>query len=173
MNQHYLYKALVILLKSLQGPELQVGIVYLTYDSDWVKFSEKKCLRHFLPDCSYELSKGNRTRDFFACLKITTHKLQRALVATSFNNWAAISFTQLWHIGVKSFLNLVSYTCILSKDIYETLLHNSMFYWSSAKKFAPNIDHLIKFFSIQSSYVRCLWRPISLSVRKGRSAQIF
>ena len=79
---------------------------------------------------------------FFACLKITTHKLQRALVATSFNNWAAISFTQLWHIGVKSFLNLVSYTCI-----YGTLLHNSIFYWSSA----PNIDHLIKMFSIQSS----------------------
>ena len=71
---------------------------------------QKKCLRHFLPDCSYELSKGNR--DFFACLKITTHKLQRALVATSFNNWAAISFTQLWHIGVKSLLNLVSYACI-------------------------------------------------------------
>ena len=93
----------------------------------------KKCLRHFLPDCSYELSKGNRSKYFFACLKITTHKLQRALVATSFNNWAAISFTQLWHIGVKSFLNLVSYTCILSKDIYETLLHNSVFYWSSAK----------------------------------------
>ena len=41
MNQHYIYKALVLLLKSLQGPELQVGIVYLTYDSDWVKFSEK------------------------------------------------------------------------------------------------------------------------------------
>ena len=34
VNLHYLYKALVILLKSLQGPELQVGIVYLTYDSD-------------------------------------------------------------------------------------------------------------------------------------------
>ena len=49
---------------------------------------------------------------FFACLKITTHKLQRALVATSFNNWAAISFTQLWHIGVKSFLKLVSYNLI-------------------------------------------------------------
>ena len=107
---------------------------------------QKKCLRHFLPDCSYELSKGNRRRDFFACLKITTHKLQRALVATSFNNWAAISFTQLWHIGVKSFLNLVSYTCILSKDIYETLLYNPIFFWSNAKKFAPNIDHLIKFF---------------------------
>ena len=122
MNQDYLYKALV-LIKCLQGPELQVGIVYLTYDSDWVKFSEeKKCLRHFFYQTALMNFQRVTEEGFFsACLKITTHKLQRALVATSFNNWAAISFTQLWHIGVKSFLNLVSYTCILSKDIYKTL----------------------------------------------------
>ena len=146
MNQHYLYKALVILLKSLQGPELQVGIVCLTYDSDWVKLSEKNVYVIFYQTALMNFQRVTEEGIFFACLKITTHKLQRALVATSFNNWAAISFTQLWHIGVKSFLNLVSYTCILLKDIFETLLHNSIFHWSSAKKFAPNIDHMIKLF---------------------------
>ena len=124
--QHYLYKALVILLKSLQGPELQVGIVYLTLTVIESNF-QKKCLRHFFPDCSMNFQRVTEEGIFFCLLEdylLHTHKLQRALVATSFNNWAAISFTQLWHIGVKSFLNLVSYTCILSKDIYETLLYN-------------------------------------------------
>ena len=67
MNQHYIYKALVLLLKSLQGPELQVGIVYLTYDSDWVKFSEKNVYVIFYQTALMNFQRVTE-EGFFFCL---------------------------------------------------------------------------------------------------------